>query len=127
MLVLSRRPHEKIVLPTVPLSIEVLSAPPGAVRLGIDAPSRVRILRAELVPERLAGPPAHPDRPDLHQLRDRLNNLVLGLALLRLQARRRDEAAIANTLDRLEEELQALERSLAAWVRAELPATVEQP
>ena len=49
MLVLSRRPEEKIVLPTVPAVIKVVSAQAGVVRLGIEAPAEVMVYREELV------------------------------------------------------------------------------
>ena len=48
MLVLSRRLQEKIVLPGLGVTIEVVAVQPGVVRLGIDAPPDVTILRSEL-------------------------------------------------------------------------------
>jgi carbon storage regulator CsrA len=48
MLVLSRRLHEKIVLPGIGAIIEVVAIKPGVVRLGIEAPSEVTVLREEL-------------------------------------------------------------------------------
>jgi carbon storage regulator CsrA len=53
MLVLSRRAGEKIVLPGLGVTIEVVNIKSGAVRLGITAPPEVTILRAE-VPDRTA-------------------------------------------------------------------------
>jgi carbon storage regulator CsrA len=50
MLVLSRRPNEKIVLPGLGVTVQVVSVKPGVVRLGIEAPSGVRVLREELLP-----------------------------------------------------------------------------
>src|SRR5262245_42419647 len=58
MLVLSRRPDEKILLPSVPALIKVISSQAGLVRLGIEAPSHVPILREELVSSRPGLPPA---------------------------------------------------------------------
>ncbi len=48
MLVLTRKPGEKIVIGEG-IIITVLSADGGRVRIGIDAPKSVPILRAELV------------------------------------------------------------------------------
>jgi carbon storage regulator CsrA len=48
VLVLSRRLQEKIVLPGLGVTIEVVAVQPGVVRLGIDAPPEVTILRSEL-------------------------------------------------------------------------------
>jgi carbon storage regulator CsrA len=49
MLVLSRRLSEKIVLPTLGVTITVVAVKPGVVRLGIEAPSDVPVLREELL------------------------------------------------------------------------------
>ena len=48
MLVLSRRSSEKILFPSINAVVQVLSIKGGAVRLGIDAPPEVTILREEL-------------------------------------------------------------------------------
>jgi carbon storage regulator CsrA len=48
MLVLSRRATEKIVLPELGITIEVVAVERGKVRLGIEAPPEVTILRAEV-------------------------------------------------------------------------------
>jgi carbon storage regulator CsrA len=63
MLVLSRRRKEKVVIPTLGITLEVVAVKPGVVRLGIDAPPDVPILRAELLgrataPDRGNGEPA---------------------------------------------------------------------
>jgi carbon storage regulator CsrA len=47
MLVLSRRPGEKINIPCIGASVQVLSISGGTVRLGIEAPGEVVVLRAE--------------------------------------------------------------------------------
>jgi carbon storage regulator CsrA len=49
MLVLSRRLNEKIVLPGLSITVQVLDVRRGAVRLGIDAPPEVTVLREEVV------------------------------------------------------------------------------
>lgn len=118
MLVLSRRPDEKILLPTVPAIIKVISSQAGLVRLGIEAPSHVPILREELCRhDRPLNPTAVSadagPTPDLQvAVRNRLNNLILGLTLLRMQLVE-CEPAVRNTLDGIEEELQALRRTVA--------------
>jgi carbon storage regulator CsrA len=48
MLVLSRRPHEKICIPAIDATIHVAAIKPGVVRVAIDAPPDVKILRGEL-------------------------------------------------------------------------------
>jgi carbon storage regulator CsrA len=112
MLVLSRRLNEKVLLPTVPAVIEVVAAQGGLVRLGIEAPPEVPILRGELCrgePAVAAGGEAAAV-PLRQALRNRVNNVILGLALLRLQLQDGAGAAMHQTLDGLEEELRALRR-----------------
>ena len=121
MLVLSRRPDEKVVLPTVPAVIKVISSQAGLVRLGIEAPSHVTILREELThPEK--GPGRRPAAPEAaveaatglcHAARNRLNNLILGLTLLRMELADCDPV-VRKTLAGIEEEVQALRRLLMA-------------
>lgn len=48
MLVLSRRCNEQIVLPTLDVVITVLGVSSGKVRIGIEAPRDVPILRREI-------------------------------------------------------------------------------
>jgi carbon storage regulator CsrA len=48
MLVLSRKPHQKIVFPGMNTTVEVVSIKHGVVRLGIEAPPNVTVLREEL-------------------------------------------------------------------------------
>lgn len=65
MLVLTRRENERIVLPTVNTTIQVVRIAGSTVRLGIDAPANVPVLREELLnekenpshrPQKVAGP-----------------------------------------------------------------------
>jgi carbon storage regulator CsrA len=65
MLVLSRRLNQKVVLPGLNVTLQVVSIKPGVVRLGIEAPPEVQVLRAELLgrpgPDyRLTGPTCGP-------------------------------------------------------------------
>lgn len=51
MLVLSRKLNEKILLPGTKTAIQIVGIKPGVVRLGIDAPPEVVVLREE-IPDR---------------------------------------------------------------------------
>ncbi len=95
MLVLSRKLREKIVLPTVHTAIQVMDIKGGVVRLGIEAPPEVTILREEVAGRaaewnRQEAPP--PNRtaangscdPLTSQMLDRLKVTGMGLGLLRL-------------------------------------------
>jgi carbon storage regulator CsrA len=65
MLVLSRRLNEKIVLPSLNLTIQIVALKPGVVRLGIEAPAAVKVFREELLqrdpsaPADLVAQPCH--------------------------------------------------------------------
>jgi carbon storage regulator CsrA len=59
MLVLSRRVLETIVFPDLDVTVQVLSVRGKGIRLGIQAPPGVVILRQELLPAP-APPPAAP-------------------------------------------------------------------
>jgi carbon storage regulator len=61
MLVLSRRLHEKIVLPGLGITIQVVGVKPGAVRIGVEAPPDVAIFREEIV-QHTEAPVHGPDR-----------------------------------------------------------------
>src|SRR5262245_52117577 len=102
MLVLSRRVGQKVILPTVNASIQVVSVKAGVVRLGIDAPPDVPVYREEIAPAASAGDPASPSEAR-HALRNRLNATTLGLALLRQQVRAGLTDESQGTLDRLDE------------------------
>jgi carbon storage regulator len=119
MLVLSRRLAEKLLFPAFNVTVEVLSIRSNQVRLGIEAPPTVAILRGELRP-RTEGPPtpapgleADPVHPR-HLVRDRLNNLVLGIALLRRQVQAGLNAGALATLEKMDAELDTLRRQLGA-------------
>ena len=111
MLVLSRRPEEQILLPTVPALIKIISSNASLVRLGFEAPTDVPILREELTRNRdlsLASSEdeagAQPTRP---VFRNRLNNLTLGVMMLRVQLADCDPV-VRETLADIEKELKAL-------------------
>ena len=55
MLVLSRRAHEKILIPAIRASIQVLQIRSNAVRLGIEAPPEIAIVRDEIAGADLAS------------------------------------------------------------------------
>src|SRR5205823_50514 len=92
MLVLSRRLDEKILFPSINTAVKVIAIKHGLVRLGIEAPPEVLVLREELqgrMPEgalAAASSAEHGARPEVreltHLLRNRLNIASVGLAVL---------------------------------------------
>ena len=55
MLVLTRRVNEKVVLPSLGVTVQVLAVGHRVVRLGVEAPAEVKVFREELLPK---PPPA---------------------------------------------------------------------
>lgn len=82
MLVLSRRETEKILFPSLGISVEVLKIQGRKTRVGINAPADIPIIRHECSVKRLAingGPVNQPTvefTPDLFQSNQRLGDLM---------------------------------------------------
>jgi carbon storage regulator CsrA len=84
MLVLSRRPGERILFPSLGVSIEVLRSRGAVVRLGIDAPDEIKVVRGEIAPEEHHSPhDVAAAKQRRHELRNELNEITLRLELLR--------------------------------------------
>jgi carbon storage regulator CsrA len=119
MLVLSSRVREKIILPEARTTVEVVSIHAGSVRLGIDAPPEVRVLR-ESIPDRVAewGPAPEPAGrpPDLlrvNQMVDRRLEIARrGLTELRDRLASGEGDDARTILDKLDEDLHLLRTRL---------------
>ena len=92
MLVLSRRPGQKIVFPSLGIAIEVLRSNGSVTRLGIEAPDDVPVLRDEILAKKLPSADdiasatlSSNDRQRCHEWRNKLNHLMLKLQLLQRQ------------------------------------------
>jgi carbon storage regulator CsrA len=131
MLVLARRPNEKVLFPSINTAVQVVSIKGGTVRLGIEAPPEVTILRAELqdrtaergATTRLPEPAGSRLRGLRHLLRNRLNVTTVGLGLLRQQARAGLSDEMERTIAKIEEEMQRLQQRL----ESEAAQTPSQP
>lgn len=136
MLVLARQLHERIVMPTVPATIEVVAIKPNGVRLGIDAPTEVTVLREEVLRRGAAAPAdllsaAEPDAEARlgrvkHVLRNRLQTLALGLDLLRPHLPAETPPGLEAMIARMTEEVRALDQQLRA-VLGEAPRATSRP
>lgn len=116
MLVLSRRLREKLLFPSINASVQVISVKAGVVKLGIDAPPEVAVLRHELVDGAAALPREHlamrKARELSHAIRNRLNAASIGIALLRRQLMTEMTEASKETLEKLDRELGSLRQHL---------------
>ena len=116
MLVLSRRAEETLVFPNLGIKLSVLKVTGKVVKLGVEAPPDVKVLRSELPVHASDGEggdsPA--DEQTLHRLRNELNAVRLGLRLLQTGIEKGVEAPPAEALDRLIEQAANLDRNVAA-------------
>jgi CheY-like chemotaxis protein/sRNA-binding carbon storage regulator CsrA len=92
MLVLSRRPGQKVVFPSLGVAIEVLRSRGSVTKLGVEAPDDVPVLRDEMMMKQNApgdplpsAPRAANDRERRHQFRNKLNHVMLKLQFLQYQ------------------------------------------
>src|SRR4051812_29185682 len=129
MLVLSRRLNEKILLPAIDTAVQVVAIKNGVVRLGIEAPPEVAVLREELQQRAPGHGPAGPrpgnraapeGLPDglCRQLCGRLQVTAVGLgtAHLLLDAGRAEDAK--EVLGRIQDDLRLLRYGLEGELEA---------
>lgn len=76
MLVLSRKENQKVLFPNLGITVEVLGVKGANVRLGIDAPPRIRILRAELDELQDGSAGQFGETPQTHTGKHQRNNLL---------------------------------------------------
>lgn len=119
MLVLSRREGERIVFPTIGVTLEVLRLNGNTARLGIEAPRSISVLREELASDVNAAPKgsggAFPERePRLsHQVRNQLHAATLALHLLKRQLEKGMVADAEASFHRVLEQFEAIEQHAA--------------
>lgn len=118
MLVLSRRQDEKIVFPNLGITVEILRVAGQSVRIGVDAPPQVRVLRHELAEklgEVVARFPVNAN-PQIssHRLRNRLNKAGLALHLLQRQLETGLHEEADRTLQKVLAEFETLDDVLSA-------------
>src|SRR5262245_62746570 len=115
MLVLSRGRNDKVVFPTLGISVEILRVAGNKVRLGIDAPHEIPVHRHE-VSERMAAngesesikfpTPVDALAAKLnHATRNRLNAAALGLHLLHQKIEMNDLSDAESTIFKIFNEL----------------------
>jgi carbon storage regulator CsrA len=135
MLVLSRGRNDKVVFPTLGISVEILRVAGNKVRLGIDAPHEIPVHRHE-VSERMEAKgesetikfptPIETLSAKLnHATRNRLNAAALGLHLLHQKIELNDLSDAESTIFKIFNELKQIEDQLdgPADRKAGKPAT----
>ena len=114
MLVVSRRPNDRIVFPKLGITVHVVRVDGKSVRLGIEAPREVRVLRHEIA-DRIHEEPGDPDSAfpaeRRHEIRNRLNTAILSLHLIKqkLHLGLGSSAELDPVIDQVVRELYALD------------------
>ncbi len=136
MLVLSRRLNEKIVFPGIHATVQVVGLRAGVVRLGVEAPPSITVLRQELhdrdvewsrdaTPTRDVAATAAADVGPM--LGNRLSIAARGLAELDGQLRQGRVAEARETLAEVREDLELLRARLAKESGEEFPRRAGRP
>lgn len=115
MLVLSRKKNQSIRFPNLGVSVEILRIVGNAVRLGIDAPPSIKILRDELTGDDIENQitDACENKSEVrHQLRNQLNAVRIALALCQKQFELGMSEAAESTLSKAITELEKLNDGL---------------
>src|SRR3954464_4334742 len=122
MLVLSRGRNDKVVCPTLGISVEILRVAGNKVRLGIDAPHEIPVHRHEVSQrmeangetEMLKFPSTGKSAAAklTHDMRNRLNAAALGLHLLHRNVETGDMSDAEATIFKIFNELKAIENEL---------------
>ena len=85
VLVLSRKVNDSIVLPELNVSIEILQVKGKAIRVGIDAPIEIKVVRGEIdsldEPSKDIAQTFSLTGDDEHEIRNKLNALNIAVAL----------------------------------------------
>jgi carbon storage regulator CsrA len=123
MLVLSRRVCQKVLFPEIGTSVQVVAVKPGAVRLGIDAPKDLKVLREEVAPEMAKVKHYQPSlfRQLQDVVRNGLNSLGHNIALLRQQLAAGLLHKGQSTLDVIEEDIETLKEQVVQAPAAPAP------
>ena len=92
MLVLSRKPEQKVCFPSLGITVQILRVKGSNVRLGVEAPMEVRITRGELDECDAARPAPRTHTIRLpsnlrHELRNQLNAVSIALHLFKQEVR----------------------------------------
>lgn len=110
MLVLSRRVNDSILLPELNVSIEILQIKGKAIRVGVDAPIEIKVLRGEIDPaddsSRDVAQTFSVTGEDEHEIRNKLNALNIAVALSKKLIEKGEFNQAASKLYRAFEEIQ---------------------
>ena len=116
MLVLSRKENEKVLFPHLGIAVQILRIGGGKVRLGIEAPGDVSVVRHEIASEQqlaeLSERLKRKAKGGSHEVRNWLHTTLLGLCLAHKQLSRNMTEDAEDTLERLMANMHGLDNEL---------------
>lgn len=113
MLILSRRAEQQILFPHLGIRINVLQVKGQLVKLGVEAPRSIQVLRRELVESDEQSQTTPPAGNSLsHQLRNELNLLNLRIQALQVRLDRGESVQLDEALEQLLTKYSELDHSL---------------
>lgn len=107
MLVLSRRQGQRILFPHLDIAVQVLPSKGSTVRLGIEAPSHVSVMREEIASAG-AALASREEAADQHDLRGWLNTVAMALHVIEKQINAGLRSDAERTLHEAQEVLEKL-------------------
>jgi carbon storage regulator CsrA len=133
MLVLTRKLNQKVIFPALDIAVQVVELQQGQVRLGIEAPRDITVLREEVL-NRSGEPLAKTARPEPRpgeesraafgrQLCDRMRATGMSLGLLRLLLDAGQTQEAAALLAQIQDDFQMLRRG----VEGEMESSARHP
>ncbi|MBX9679046.1 MAG: response regulator [Gemmataceae bacterium] len=122
MLVLSRKPNESVIFPSLGISVRVVRVQGNIVRIGISAPHDVEIMREELLAADTGHERQSPRSSWSHAARNQLHKISLRLHLLQRRLEVGENAEAGQTLTDLLHDLGNLDQDMGARDRSVAPA-----
>lgn len=120
MLVLTRRENQKLLFPGLGIEVSVLRIGGSIVKVGIEAPADVKVIRDELAFEQSltknveqSGTKLNADQR--HRLKNLLSPVTIGLQLLQKLVETQNLSQIESIFERIKGALQELENEVVAW------------
>lgn len=130
MLVLSRRAKDSVVFPNLGISVHVIRVEGRTVKLGIDAPRDVPVLRHEIADQWNQWndyPVGQKPKQLSHALRNRLNAATLGLNLLHRKMELGQFEDFEPTILKIFRELESMEKEVGQFQANENGPTATTP
>lgn len=113
MLVLSRRKQQEVLFPNLGITVQVLQIRGQIVKIGIEAPKDVPVIRREVLDAESYDSPPNSDDHLSHQLRNELNVLQLRVQALQRQLERGETLDAESTLQTLLHGIEAVDRQIS--------------